>query len=302
MVHIFILDPYAGGQMDGDSLDAKLKDIANLEYYIISLRSLDDEEGLVGKIQEFFEDEQLRLYICGQNRTLYTVLNELKSPDSVEIAYIPNGVDNDILKVFRKNEDKFRDIEKMVEGNVVKVDYIKTNHGVCLNSLSVGVNYINNTLMSTSFIWEWLVAAHRSAWIWFSFLKAKPKKMSFTLDDVRMEGLFSLLFFGNSFSLAGTLFFSDYSFINDGKAVVSVTPALPPFKMKSLLHALRRKNLTTLGKMNKLHYSKRMSLHLEDDGYTLVYLDGVPHEERGDWEVEIVPEGIRFVLPKGVSL
>ena len=302
MVHIFILDPYAGGQMDGDSLDAKLKEIENLEYYIISLRSLDDKEGLVGKIQEFFEDEQLRLYICGQNRTLYTVLNELKSPDSVEIAYIPNGVDNDILKVFRKNEDKFRDIEKMVGGNVVKIDYIKTNHGVALNSLSVGVNYVNENLMTTSFIWDWFAAAHKTAWIWFSFLKAKPKKMTIALDDVRTEGLFSLLFFGNSFSLGGKLFFSDYSFINDGKAVVSITPALPSIQMRSLLHALCRKNLTTLSKLTKIHYSKRLSLHLEDDGYTVVYLDGVPHEERGDWEVEIVPEGIRFVLPKGVSL
>jgi diacylglycerol kinase family enzyme len=302
MVHIFILDPYAGGQMDGYSLDAKLKEIENLEYYIISLRSLDDKEGLVGRIQEFFEDEQLRLYICGQNRTIYTVLNELKSPESVEIAYIPNGVDNDILKVFRKNEDKFRDIEKMVDGNVVKVDYIRTNHGVCLNSVSVGVDYVNETLMNTSFIWDRFGAVHKAAWVWFSFLKAKPKKMSIVLDDVRMEGLFSLLFFGNSFSMAGNLYFSDYTFINDGKGVVSITPALKPLQMGGLLHALRRKNLTTLGKLNKLHYSKRMSLHLEDEGYNLVYLDGVPHDERGDWEVEIVPEGLRFVLPKGVSL
>ena len=302
MVHIFILDPFAGGQMDGYSLDAKLKEIDNLEYYIISLQSMDDEEGLVGKIQEFFEDEQLRFYICGQNRTIYTVLNELKSPESAEIAYIPNGIDNDILKVFRKNEEKFRDSEKMVDGNVTKIDYIKTNHGVCLNSVVVGVDYTNDNLMKTSFLWEWLRRVHKETWIRYAFLKGKPKKMSITLDDVQTEGLFSLLFFGNSFSMAGNLYFSDYSFINDGKGVVSLTPAVKPLQMNFLVTALPHKNLSTLGKLNKLHYSKKMTLRLEDDGYTKVYLDGVPREERGDWEIEIVPEGLRFILPKGVSL
>ena len=59
---------------------------------------------------------------------------------NLEFAFYPKGFTNDFLKVFGKDEYLFKDMDELIEGKVVNIDYIKTNHGNCLNTFSLGLD------------------------------------------------------------------------------------------------------------------------------------------------------------------
>ncbi len=69
-----------------------------------------------------------------------SALNGFKSFDNVQIAFCPFGLTNDYMKMFGDKIKEFRDIRKLIAGEVIKVDYIKTNHGVALNTISTGLD------------------------------------------------------------------------------------------------------------------------------------------------------------------
>ena len=140
MTHIFIVNPYAGEKTFADDLRRKLKEIKNLKYFVFNTKRAGDEEALVRRILHIFQDEELRFYCCGGSGTMRNMLNGFDDLEKAEIAFFPCGLTNDFLKVFGENEARFHQIEELIEGDVIQVDYIRTNHGVALNQFSTGLD------------------------------------------------------------------------------------------------------------------------------------------------------------------
>ena len=85
MIHIFIVNPYAGKGAFADDLRLKLSRIEGLNYFVFSTRYKGHETELVKEIQDIFENEKLMdlhiRYFCVRSETLeraISLLNRMK--------------------------------------------------------------------------------------------------------------------------------------------------------------------------------------------------------------------------------
>ena len=87
MVHIFLINPYAGKRTFADGLRKKLKEIPDFNYFVFNIGHAGEEAELVRKIRNIFDDEKLRFYCCGGSGTMRNMLNGFDNFDNVEIAF-----------------------------------------------------------------------------------------------------------------------------------------------------------------------------------------------------------------------
>ena len=121
MIHIFIVNPYAGEQTFADDLRAKLESIENLNYFVFNTRYAGYEKELVKKAYKIFEGEELRFYCCGGSGTMHNMLQGFDDLSKAEVAFYPCGLTNDYLKVFGKDMERFYDIEELINGEIMEI-------------------------------------------------------------------------------------------------------------------------------------------------------------------------------------
>ncbi len=138
MVHVFIINPEYNESEFTVRLRETLSGIPDLNYYVFTTGAAGDETQLASTIEDIFEGEQLRIYSCGGITTARNVLEGFRDLSKIEFAIIPSD-DVKYLNAFGSQEN-FKDVKNLISGRTVRVDYIKTNHGVALNSVSFGLD------------------------------------------------------------------------------------------------------------------------------------------------------------------
>ena len=130
------------------------------------------------------------------------------------MAFIPFGMTNDFIKVFGAGAKKFSDIQAMIDGNVVDVDYIRTNHGLALNSFSNGldtklIRTVEKYRLASSFAkpLPYIIALFSSVFL------SKPVEYSFSAEGSEYVGKFSEVYIGNGGVAGRFVLFSLFSFI-----------------------------------------------------------------------------------------
>ncbi len=138
MVHVFIINPEFNESEFPVKLRETLSRIPDLNYYVFTTGAAGDETQLASTIEDIFEGEQVRIYSCGGITTARNVLEGITDLSKIEFAIIPSE-NVKYLSAFGSQES-FKDVQKLISGKTVRVDYIKTNHGVALNSVSFGLD------------------------------------------------------------------------------------------------------------------------------------------------------------------
>lgn len=85
--------------------------------------------------------DNIRMFACGGEGTVFEVLNGIVGYDNVELGVIPCGSANDFLKFF-DGKEHFLDIAQQINGKTVEMDLIKAGDKYCLNSCSVGMDAV----------------------------------------------------------------------------------------------------------------------------------------------------------------
>ncbi len=85
--------------------------------------------------------DEIRMFACGGEGTVFEVLNGIVGYDNVELGVIPCGSANDFLKFF-DGKEYFLDIAQQINGKSVEMDLIKAGDKYCLNSCSVGMDAV----------------------------------------------------------------------------------------------------------------------------------------------------------------
>ena len=303
MVHIFIINPFAGDKTFADDLRSKLENIEGLNYFVFNTRSAGYETELVQKVQHIFEGEQLRFYCCGGSGTMHNMLNGFADLSSAEIAFFPCGLTNDFLKMFGDEEPRFHKIEELINGDVVLVDYIKTNHGVSLNSLSTGLD--SNCLdKMDSFRFLRYIAKdlpYTLATLYSIFI-SNTESYELTLDDEVFRGRFAEIFIGNGCIFGGNMFFAEETCINDGKAIYNFAGNARGFRLLPILLALTGKKYAKMRKMMTCGNCSRIRIRRTDGIPFTINQDGDLIKNIDVCEAQIVRKGLRFVVPKGVRI
>lgn len=303
MVHIFLINPYAGKRTFADGLRKKLKEIPDFNYFVFNIGHAGEEAELVRKIRNIFDDEKLRFYCCGGSGTMRNMLNGFDNFDNVEIAFFPCGLSNDFLKVFGKDEERFRLISELIDGDVIAVDYIRSNCGVTLNTFSLGIDTRvgerNRRLRFLNFFGD---NVSYTLSVFLALIGIQLKKYVVETETGEHCRNYAEIFFGNGGVLAGNLRFVEKANPVDGRADLRLVYSRHSILYFPILLALIKGNYSYLEKHSYAERSRFIKIRREDGGELSVNQDGELITGIRELTAEIVPQGIQFVVPKGVRL
>jgi YegS/Rv2252/BmrU family lipid kinase len=127
MKHIFILNPAAGkGAAIEKSLPAIVAAVKSggLDYALHRTAGPREAEFYVReRCAAAPATERLRFYACGGDGTANEAMNGLYGFPNAELAVLPVGTGNDLVRSFASVRD-FRDVERLIDGVAVPMDVI----------------------------------------------------------------------------------------------------------------------------------------------------------------------------------
>lgn len=303
MVHVFILNPETGKENFGEKLRAQLELIPNITYYVFDTRYAGEEQGLVKRIINLFDDEDIRIYCCGGSGTLRNIIDGVEKPENVEIAFYPIGMTNDYLKCFGEDASRFLDLIGLIEGDAVSVDYITTNYGKSLNAISLGID--EEMITTINKVRQWNVLLNQFPYFWgmvHSFVRLKAVKYIVEIDDIEMKVVASEIAIGNGCFLAGKIRYAAHSDLVGGLANYIIAASKSKIKLINILYQTTHERLEKI--YPKVFYGKckKMKIMRGDHKPFQASFDGELVTISDILEVNVIPRTLKFVIPKGVSL
>ena len=305
LIHIFLVNTNAGKSLRSDRLREELSQIKDVESFVFNIRHPRGEAEQIREILPYFEqDKKVRIYCCGGSGTLCNTLNGIEKLKDVEIAFFPCGLTNDFLKVYGMGQKAFFDIRNLIYGEVVPTDYIRTNAGVLLNAFSLGLDsriirkmddYRAFSIFSPQL--PYVMGGINSVFL------TPQKEYRVVLDDEKeIVGKMAEIFFGNGRVIGGRVHMTKDVSVTDGLANVTL---IRDRQFLSMLPPTLATMSDNQEKVEKYCYTDKAHKILVER------TDGKPFESNFDgelqpalsrWEAEIVPQGLQFVVPKGVEL
>lgn len=303
MKHIFVINSHAGKKNFATELRSQLAQIPDLDYYVFNTRKAGEEATLVRQIREIFDDEKIRFYCCGGSGTFRNMLNGFEHLEDIELAFYPCGLTNDFIKVFGKDASKFNDIKALIDGDVVKIDYLKSNKGVMLNTLSFGVDSKTVEIINR---FHYLQIVNENlpynVGVVFSMLGSDMNEFIIEHDNGTYRGKCTEVVFGNGIVYGGNLHFTQTADITDGKGYLRVLfPKKGIGRLNMMLNAINS-NYEKMNRISEISLTKKVRIRRVDGAEIAVNQDGEIVKGISEWTVEIVPRGLQFVIPKGVRL
>ena len=303
MIHIFIINSHAGKNKFSVELRNHLAGRNDIKYYILHTRLEHNETQLVREVMELFEEETVRIYSCGGSGTVCNILNGISDFSKVEVAFYPKGLTNDFLKVFGKDGNAFSDIDALIDGKAVPIDYIQSNHGVCLNSFSVGLDTIQVKKLNE---FRPMNAFGRGVPYAMGFIYAvlwsKAYSYEVTVDGTTYKAKMPEIYFGNGGVIGGNLWFEAETDIRDGSGRVMLFKDMNRIDMIHTLSGMTKKKTPYKDKLWYNGHAKSISLRRTDGAPFTMDFDGNLQNPQVEWSAHIVEKGLNFVIPKGVRL
>lgn len=303
MIHIFMVNPFAGKKTFADDLRHKLERIENLNYFVFNIRYAGHEKDLVKRILNIFQNEKLRFYCCGGSGTMRNMLDGIEDLEHTEVAFFPCGLSNDFLKVFGNDEKRFHQIEELIYGDVISVDYIRTNNGVALNTFSVGLDVdlldkLEEYHLASAFGEQmpYVLALLHSLFV------SNNLDYEVYLDDQKIEGKFMEVFLGNGYVIGGNMYMAEKACVTDGKGAFLVAPDYRGMNRLPIAIATVKNDNKRVKVLANCGFCKSLRIRRKDGMPLTMNLDGELVCGIGEWRAEIVKRGLQLVVPKGVSL
>ena len=305
MVHIFIVNPYAGKKNFADDLRARLKglDDSNLKYYIFNTRYPGHEAELMRYVMDIFDEDNLRIYSCGGSGTFRNVISKVSEEElsRIEFALYPCGISNDFLKIFSANEQaRFNDIYELINGEVKFVDYIKSNDGNAINTFSHGLDSKTTTAMEGMRFLQLIgenVPYNLS--VLYGMFSGRQAEYIIETEFGTFDGKFMEVYFGNGNILGGNMFFFNSADVTDGRADVRLMRCKGGFDTIPYVSALLKNDQQYLNKKTISGRSSFIKIRTVDGKPMSCNHDGELKRGSNRWEAHIVKGGLKFVVPKG---
>ncbi len=143
MKHIFIINPAAGKSDRTAPVAAGIRRTCverQLDYEILTTEYPRHAIELVKKKAVEYAGQTMRFYACGGDGTLNEVAAGAAGLANVSITHYPCGSGNDFIKLFGVDCQAFKELNALIDGKEVALDYMETDCGACINVFSVGVD------------------------------------------------------------------------------------------------------------------------------------------------------------------
>lgn len=303
MLHVFILNSFAGDGEFSEKVRNELKQKTDLNYLVFNSEYAGHEELLASQICDLFPEERIRFYCCGGSGTFRNVMNGVPDISKVEFAEISLGNTNDFQAVFNKNDrERFRSIDEALDGDVLELDYINSNLGVAHNTISCGydTNLINissklsiNSLFSGRFIY--LTAG------FFALFTKSSIKAKILIDGIDYSGNYEQITIANGRMLGGTFHIGRSNDPKDGKLDIFLFPKKNFFVKVRVFIALMKYDSPYLKKRCKLLKASRIDIYMKDEKEFKGNFDG-EYVAGGHLSVNVMKRKMKYIVPRGVKV
>ena len=307
MKHIFIINPRAGKEKENISVRVRsyIASHPELGALVFDTEYVGHETVLVQRLCHIFEDETIRLIICGGSGTLCRAISGISNFSMVEVAFYPCGMTNDFLKVFEGEVESFSNMDALIAGTPMYLDIIDFGFGKALNFCSVGL--------------EAKVASDVNSLSRFSIVGSKiPYYMSIVRNAIfNVSAQYSIVADGQEIlgrktsitTLNGICYGGSFSPIRNvspvnGKLKLLLVDALSSFTILPNIGAYRRGEISKFGK--SIRVLDPSDISIKTSAKTIYFTaDGESFEmdQYGNsLSIRIMPTTLKFVVPSGVAL
>lgn len=299
MRYVFYVNPTAG---KGDAQDGIINSIKS--YFVDKAEDFKIHiTKAIGDAKESAKHEaetgdNIRMFACGGEGTVFEVLNGIAGYSNVELGVIPCGSANDFLKFF-ESRDSFLDISEQIDGEAVEMDLIKAGDNYCLNGCSVGMDAVVARDMSIFKNWPGVTGSLAYN---LAIVKTFLGKLGITADisvdgeaPQRKNCLFAVLanapYYGGGFKGAPD------AVPYDNKLDFTLVDNISKLKILKFLGLYKKgehKSLDccTLKNCSCMEFTADKPIPVNLDGEII---------ETNHMRFELVKKAVKFVVPKGIA-
>lgn len=299
MKHLFIINPNAGKGKAYDIVMPRIKEAVaekDIDYKVYVSASQQDTHDYCKKIGD--SGENVRIYACGGDGTIYDVVNAIYGYDNVQFAAVPLGSGNDFIRLFGTKE-QFADIGAQINGTAIKIDAIKCGDKIAVNQCSMGFDAEVCSKQSEFKKIPWLTgeSAYTASLVYC--LKSKTaNRFTVTIDDGEpITDDFVFAFCGNSRFYGGGYQAAPYAVPDDGLLDFSIVRAM---KIPRLISQIGNYKKGRHFKWPETTYIRGKKMTVHSDMPASVNVDG-ECDLVTDSTFEIIPSAFNFVIPTSSS-
>ena len=311
MKHFFVINPYSfrnQEKLKQVCIDIEKSFPGKMDYIIYLSRYPRDAIAVVHHyISSCPENEIVRVYAVGGDGILFDCLNGMVGFPNAELTNVPYGNDNDFIRAFGENKkDRFRDIKSLSLAPSLPVDIINCGSNYALIEIHIGLIGQTMILAKEMFktIPEKLLRNHVSKAYMFCMLRAlfnknvMQQRYSMFMDGEDLSGNFCYLHAANSACNGETFVPSPYARPDSGKLEVIYVNTTSKI---SILKSAGDYNEGLFEKHKIFERRQCRVLELQSDDIMSVSMDGETFYAQ-KIKLEIIPKGIKFFAPEGLSL
>lgn len=300
MIHIFIVNSLVTQRNFRENLKNHLSERKDIRWFVFSTSHAGMEAEIVKKMIQFFDGEKLRFYSCGGSGTFRNIINAVDGYLDYEVAFYPCGATNDFLKVFGEDEQYFKNIDNLIDGRVELLDYIRTNNGIAINTVSFGIDTSICITLDKANILDIFgpVIPSIIAYVKAILFDYKYKKYDLTIDGESTSMEIGEMVVGNGGTLGGNLHFSENPLVTDGKFDYYIANNNHNVSIIKTISMMVKKDYAGVSSNTDNGKASKIEISSGDGRKIDMNLDGEIVSGEGKWEIEIVKCGIQFIVPK----
>lgn len=299
MRYVFYINPTAG---KGDAQEGIINSIKNYfadktdDFKIHITTAVGD--AVESARREAQTGDDIRMFACGGEGTVFEVLNGIVGFSNVELGVIPCGSANDFLKFF-ESRDNFLNIAEQIDGEAVEMDLIKAGDKYCLNGCSVGMDAV--VARDMSIFKKWPLVSGSLAYN-FAIVKTFLGRLGITADisvdggkPERKNCLFAVV--ANAPYYGGGYKGAPDAVPYDNKLDFTLVDKISKLKILRFLGLYKKgehKSLDccTLKNCTTMEFSAEKPIPVNLDGEII---------ETKSMKFELFKGAVKFVLPKGIA-
>lgn len=309
MKHIFIVNPVSGVMDKTEQIRKILSARNDVDTIVFTTEEAGHETELMREMLEIFDDEPVRIVICGGSGTLSNALDaiDVDDMDHVEMGFYPCGLTNDVLKNFADSARHFDDINEIIDGKATNVDYMRCiingdNRKAQNEILFVTVGIAANIERASRRLK--LIGGVSPT---FMYVLSTIASMPFSpavdyeiiIDGKDYSGEYNLVYVGNSPCLGGRFVpIKQEIDCRDGYLNALLLKRIPPFKIIGYLNDFMRGNLNSKRPDEvDVIKCKEISIKRKDGKSMNTNADG-EIVSCYSWDMKIVHDKLKLVVPR----
>lgn len=315
MKYAFIINPASGKSKDKEGLLDQINELIESSSRDVKLYYTEGEKDatvLADAIAKEAGEEQVVIFACGGDGTVQEVANGIAGNENAVLGVIPVGSGNDFVRTLGGGVnagEKFLDLERQINGEMIKMDlirmsYMKDDEMVSLyvvNGLNIGFDG-NSAILAHDLKSKGIIKGPMSyiVAVLVNLIGKKGGNLRVTADGREMHaGPLLLTTIGNGGFCGGGFESCPYADIYDGLAEVLVVDDIKRRQFIHIVPKYKKGEIFEVEGIEKLtKYCRARELCIEPlDAHTMHFVADGEVYETGAIKLEMVKQAIWVMVP-----